>query len=75
MSDQDRLSRDIVCPLWNEQDHRFSARHYAAWQRKCRGCGRDVAVSRQQKQQADTGNLQFVCEQCSFLPESDPGPG
>jgi hypothetical protein len=58
---------DIVCPLWDLNDHRFRARHYAAWQRKCRCCGREVAVSRLQKEQAEKENLQFLCQQCDLV--------
>jgi hypothetical protein len=58
---------DIVCPLWNEQDRRFRARHYGAYVRKCRCCGREVAVSRLKKKQADAENRQFVCEQCDLV--------
>jgi hypothetical protein len=75
MSDEDHPGLDIVCPPWNEQDHRFAARHYAAWQRKCRLCGCDVSVSRQQKKQADADNLQYICQQCSLLPGDNTGPG
>ena len=59
-------SGDIVCPQWNEHDRRFRARHYGAYVRKCRCCGSEVAVSRQQKKRADAENLQFICEQCEL---------
>jgi len=64
---------DVVCRQWNEQDRRFRARHYGAYQRKCRVCGCQLAVSRQQKQQADAQNLQFICEQCDLIERAE-GP-
>jgi len=57
----------LVCPLWNGQDRRFRARHYAAWRLPCCQCGRDVAISRSKKKQADAQNLQFICEQCDLI--------
>jgi hypothetical protein len=65
---------DIVCPAWNRQDHRFVARHYAAYPRKCRTCGCEVAVSRQKKKQADAENLRFICEQCDLQANSNLRP-
>ena len=57
---------DIVCPLWDVNNRRLVARHYAAWRLRCHCCGREVAVSRLQKKQADVENLKFICEQCDL---------
>jgi hypothetical protein len=71
---EEHQAGDIVCPPWNEHDHRFVARHYAAYPRKCRVCGCEVAVSRQKKKQADAENLQFICEQCDLRADKNPNP-
>jgi hypothetical protein len=60
------INEAIVCPLWDSQDHRFHARHYTVWTRKCRRCQRDVAVADALKRQADAGEVQFLCEQCDL---------
>ena len=70
MHTDERPARDIVCPQWNEQDRRFRARHYGAYVRKCRVCASEVAVSRQQKKQADAEGLQFICEACELVERS-----
>lgn len=70
MNDGPAPRGDIVCPPWNEHDRRFRARHYGAYVRKCRVCASEVAVSRQQKKQADAEGLEFICEACELVERS-----
>ena len=62
--------KTIVCPLWDVSDHRFQARHYKAWTRKCCRCGRNVAVADSLRQQADSEEVRFLCEQCDLVQKS-----
>jgi len=62
--------KTIVCPLWDINNHRFRARRYTAWTRKCYRCGRDLAVADSLKRQADSEDVRFVCEQCALIRES-----
>jgi hypothetical protein len=61
----------IICPLWVTNDKRFRSRHYHAWDRPCRLCGRKVVVSDAVKKQLDSGAV-ILCEQCAMIPARQP---
>ena len=49
-------------------DERFRSRHYHAWDRACRLCGRKVVVSDAIKRQLDSSSeAVLVCEQCALV--------
>jgi hypothetical protein len=57
----------IICPLWVSNDDQFRSRHYHAWDRPCRLCGRKVVVSDAIKRQLESSSGTFiVCEQCAL---------
>lgn len=63
----------IVCPLWDESDRRFRARHYHAWDTRCGSCGRRVAVSEAVKRSIDADRaVPVICEQCDLLKPDEP---
>jgi hypothetical protein len=58
----------IICPLWVSNDKRFRSRHYNAWDRPCRSCGRKVIVSDAVKVQLDSNRAAVIlCEQCAVI--------
>ena len=69
---EENSKKILVCPLWKVGDHRFRARHYGVWKRKCTRCGGDVVVAESLKQTADSEEVRLMCENRDLVEKSRP---
>lgn len=68
-----QMTKSIICPLWDNTDHRFKSRAYHAWDHKCGSCGRKVVISEAVKHTIDDGEaVPIICEQCALMLPREP---